>query len=191
MKTNYDPNNRRRFIKSLSLGTAFIALSPNISFGKSALNTKLSISFSNTSFEKIAEFSEVFLQNPNFTVNKNQVDTFLHYFNTGTYSDVLKFEHEILHHTILIINQKNFDAHSLSHLQNLCSNNEVFLLMIEENLQASTQIMFSKATLFEPKQCDISQIENIVKSISYLNQLTQHNQFFTINQSLALNSTII
>lgn len=191
MKLTIKHKNRRQFLKNFSLSAAVIALAPNISFGKSTINDKISIGFSNTPPEKIIELGKFFSQNHGFIVKTSHLETDLLYIHSGTYSDFRKSEKELVSNTILIVNQQNFDNNSLTSLQKFCNTNKTFLLVVEENLHKPTHIMFSKATLYEPYLCDTTKIENIIKSISFLNQLTQQNHFFTINQSLTLRNTII
>lgn len=191
MNLTIKPKNRRQFLKKLSLSAAAIALAPNISFGNSTIDDKISIGFSNTPPETILKICTSFSQNQEFIVKESYIKTDLLYIHSGIYNDFEKLEKELLVNTILIVNQENFDANSLHNLKSLCNTNKTFLLVVEENLSKSTKIVFSKATLYEPQLCDITKIDTIVKSISFLNQLTIPNQFFTINQFLKLNSVNI
>jgi hypothetical protein len=172
MNLTIKPKNRRQFLKKFSSSAAIIALAPNVIFAQSTANNKIGIGFSNTPPETILKISTSLSQNQNFVVEKNHLKTELLYVHAGT------FEKELLRNTILIINQQNFDSDSLNYLKNICHTNKTFLLVVENNLSESTSIMFNKAFLYEPYECNSTKIDTIIKSISCLNQLTQPNQFF-------------
>lgn len=191
MKLTIETKNRRQFLKNFSLSAAIITLAPDISFGKTTINGKISISFLNTPPEKTMRFSKFFSQNQDFIVKENCLEIDILYLHSGRYDDLQKSEEKLSTSTILIVNQQNFDANSLADLQRCCNNTRTFLLMVEENLHESSRFIFSKATLHEPFSCNTTKIENIIKSISFLNHLTRQNQFFTVNQSLTLNNTVI
>lgn len=182
MKTKHESFNRRRFIKSVSLSAAIVALSPNFTFGN--LKRKLSISFSNAPLKTITNIKKILSQNDNFIITENSVNSDIHYVNTPLFDNLDKFESANKNNTILIINHQNFDISSLDYLKDLCNQNKTFLLVIDTPQQETEQYIFSKATLYEPLLCDTAQINTIIKSIAFLNQLTQQNQFFTVNQNL-------
>lgn len=183
--------NRRQFFKKLSVSAAAVALAPNILFGKTTQNNTISIGFSNTPPEKIIKFGKFFSQNPAFIVKGSHLKTDIHYIHAGLDNELKKSGKELYTNTILIVNRQNLSTNSLADLHSFCCTNKIFLLMIEENLHESAQVIFSKATLYEPYLCNTTNIEKIVKSINFLSQLTQNNHFFTINQTLTLNNTII
>lgn len=188
MTQTIKPKNRRQFLNKLSISVATVALAPNIIFAQSSINHKISVGFSKTPPEKTIKFSKLFSKNQEFVIKESHLKTDILYIHSGRYNDLLKSEDKLSTNTILIVNQHNFDFNSLVGFQSFCNTNKIFLLIIEENLSESTPTLFNKATLYEPQLGDITKIDTIVKSISFLNQLTQPHQFFTINQSLTLNS---
>lgn len=191
MNLTIKPKNRRQFLKKFSLSAAVVAFAPNVTFGKSTIKDKISIGFSNTPSETILKISTHFSLNHQFILTKNHLQADILYIHSGTYNDFKQLEEELLDKTILIVNQANLDAHTVNYLKNICNSNNTFLLEIEENVSESPQILFSKATLYEPFQCNLSKIDTITKSVFYFNQLTRNNNFFTVNSLSSLKQKLV
>ncbi len=184
MKKNYESYNRRQFIKSVSISATTVALFPNFTFGNVELNDKLSISFSNVPLKTITNIKKILFQNDDFVLKQNSANSDIHYLYSPLFDNSERFESIIKNNTILIVNHQNFDTSSLEYLKDLCNKKKTFLLIIDEPQQESEQYLFLKATIFEPVLSDTSKINTIIKSITFLNQVTLQNQFFTINQNL-------
>lgn len=191
MNLTIKPKNRRQFLKKLSLSTAVIAFAPNVTFGKSTIKNKISIGFSNTPSETIIRISKHFSLNHDFILKENYLQTDILYVHSGAYNDFIQLEKELLNKTILIINQANLDVNTVNYLKSICNSNNTFLLEIEEEVSESSQKLFSKATLYEPFQCNLSKIDTITKSVFYLNQLTQNNNFFTVNSLSSVKQKLV
>lgn len=191
MNLTIKPKNRRQFLKKFSLSAAVIAFAPNVTFGKSTIKNKISIGFSNTPSETILKIRKYFSLNHEFILKENHLQADILYIHSGTYNDFILLEKELLDITILIVNQANLDENTVNYLKRICDSNNTFLLDIEENVSESPQKLFNKATLYEPFQCNISKINTITKSVYYLNQLTQNNNFFTVNSLSSLKQKLV
>lgn len=191
MNLTIKPKNRRQFLKKFSLSAAVIAFAPNVTFGKSTIKDKISIVFFNTPSETILRIGKHFSVNHEFILKENHLQADILYVHSSTPNDFIKLENELLYKTILIINQANLDENTVNYLKSICNSNNTFLLEIEEDVSESPQKLFSKATLYEPFQCNLSKIEIITKSVFYLNQLTQNNNFFTVNPLSSLKQKLV